>query len=62
MATSSITKDFIIDNDETCKSFIKAYKESRKKVLAKNIDYSKDNSFEEGVEKFKLYCSKFKKS
>ena len=56
MATSSITKDFTIDSNEACEAFIKALEESKEKVLSKKIDYSKDNSYEEGVEKLKLYC------
>ena len=62
MATSSITKDFTIDSNEACEAFIKALEESKEKVLSKKIDYSKDNSYEEGIEKLKLYCLKSKMS
>lgn len=49
MATSSITKTFIIKDDKTCEKLIKAMNEPRTTKVIKT------NSYEEGKEKLKSY-------
>lgn len=49
MATSSITKNFVIRDDKTCEILAKALAEPRKKKEIKSLNY------EQGKEKLKLY-------
>ena len=49
MATSSITKTFIVNDDKTCEKLIKAMNKPR---ITKVV---KTNSYEEGKERLKSY-------
>ena len=51
MATSSITKRFVIQDEETCLALAKALKASKKMLEKKPRNLTSNNSYEEGKKK-----------
>ena len=61
MATSSITKRFVIQDEKTCLALAKALRTSKKKQ-EKNPSYlTIDNSYEEGVKRLNNYLLNYQK-
>ena len=55
MATSSITKRFVIRDEKTCLALAKALKASKKMLKKKPRNLTSDNSYEEGKKRLSNY-------
>ena len=55
MATSSITKRFVIRDEKTCLTLAKALKASKKMLEKKPRNLTSDNSYEEGKKRLSNY-------
>jgi hypothetical protein len=55
MATSSITKRFVIRDEKTCLALAKALKASKKMLEKKPRNLTSDNSYEEGKKRLSNY-------
>lgn len=61
MATSSITKRFVIQDEETCLALAKALKASKKMLEKKPRNLTSNNSYAEGKKKLSKYLSSYQK-